>query len=350
MQHYRAPIWMAGSGPIGGHIQTIWPALFSRAHSPEDIVAATPGREHKLSYTRQRWDTPDGDFIDVDSLVPPGWSPGDSPVLVLFHGLEGSSQSHYSRAFALWAQHRGWAYVVPHFRGCSGELNRAPRFYHSGDHEEVDWILRRVSTQWGGPVSAVGISLGGNALLRWAQEAGSTAASVTSAVAAVCSPLDLTAAGHAIGSGFNRVSYNRMFLQTLKPKALAKLKTYPGLFDAQALAAAPDLYAYDAVVTAPLHGFASTEDYWQRCSSKPGLKAMKHVPTLVLNARNDPFIPAWSLPGRDDVGPAVTLWQPRQGGHVGFPAGRPPGHVAALPQSVASWLAQHAPKGHSRRR
>ena len=348
MQHYRAPFWMAGSGPLGGHLQTIWPALFSRAHGPDEpggdeARGLRPSdRAAKLPYARQRWDTPDGDFIDVDALIPAGWQIGSAPVLVLFHGLEGSSQSHYARAFAHWAHDHGWAYVVPHFRGCSGEPNLAPRFYHSGDFEEIDWILRRVAAQWGGPVSVVGVSLGGNALLRWAQEAGSTATSIASAVAAVCSPLDLAAAGQAIGAGFNRLSYNRMFLQTLKPKVLAKLERYPGLVDRQALMASQDLYAYDNAVTAPLHGFANTEDYWQRCSSKPGLREMKDVPALVLNALNDPFVPAWSLPGPQDVGSAVTLWQPHHGGHVGFPAGRPPGHVAALPDSVASWLAQHA--------
>lgn len=332
MQHYRAPLWTAGSGPLGGHIQTIWPALFSRAHS-----AAEP---HHLPYVRQRWTAPDGDFIDVDTLIPPSWQPGRLPVLVLFHGLEGSSQSHYARAFGHWAHQQGYAYVVPHFRGCSGELNAAPRFYHSGDHAEIDWILQRAAAQWGGPVWAVGVSLGGNALLRWAQEAGSTATQTASAVVAVCSPIDLAAAGHAIGTGFNRLAYNRMFLQTLKPKALAKLDVYPGLFDKQALLAARDLYEYDNAVTAPLHGFANTEDYWARCSAKPGLRDMKHVPALVINALNDPFVPAGSLPQAQDVGEAVTLWQPRHGGHVGFPAGRPPGHVAALPEAVTHWLRQ----------
>jgi predicted alpha/beta-fold hydrolase len=156
----------------------------------------------------------------------------------------------------------------------------------------------------------------------------------------VCSPIDLAAAGHAIGTGFNRLAYNRMFLQTLKPKALAKLDVYPGLFDKQALLSARDLYEYDNAVTAPLHGFANTEDYWARCSAKPGLRDMKHVPALVINALNDPFVPAGSLPQAQDVGEAVTLWQPRHGGHVGFPAGRPPGHVGALPEAVAHWLTQ----------
>ena len=332
---YRAPRWLAGHGALGGNVQTIWPALYSGTQADHGKLP--------VSYRRERWDTPDGDFIDVDfqeAALAMRLADGERPLLVLFHGLEGSSQSHYARAFAHWAHARGWDYAVPHFRGCSGELNLAPRTYHSGDHAELDWILRRLRLRHAGPMLAVGISLGGNVLLRWAQEAGAASTQVLKAAVAVSSPLDLAAAGHAIGRGFNRQVYNRMFLNSMKPKALAKLKQYPGLFDEAALRASRDLYTYDNVFTAPLHGFTSTEDYWSRCSSKPGLKAMRELPALVINARNDPFIPAHSLPSRGEVGPAVTLWQPHEGGHVGFPAGSFPGHVADLPQAVGNWLIQ----------
>jgi len=332
---YRAPRWLAGHGPLAGNVQTIWPALYSRAHVDRGNVPVV--------YRRERWDTPDRDFIDVDFLAAKADADANAdqrPLLVLFHGLEGSSQSHYARAFAHWAHAQGWDYVVPHFRGCSGELNRGPRAYHSGDHAEINWILRRLALGHAGPVLAVGVSLGGNALLRWAQEAGSGASQVVKAVVAISSPIDLAAAGHAIGRGFNRQVYTRMFLNTMKPKALAKLKQFPGLFNEAALRASRDLYEYDNVFTAPLHGFASTEDYWAKCSAKPGLRHMRDVPALVLNARNDPFVPASCLPTRGEVGPAVTLWQPHEGGHVGFPAGRFPGHVADLPQAVGQWLTQ----------
>ncbi len=333
MKHYRAPRWLAGHGAWGGNAQTIWPARFSTAHPH---LSNAP-----IAYRRERWPSPDGDFVDVDFFKAGPLAPAPRPMLVLFHGLEGSSQSHYSRAFAHWAHAQGWDYAVPHFRGCSGELNLAPRSYHSGDFAEIDWILRRMHGQHDGPLLVVGISLGGNVLLRWAQEMGGEAQAITRAIAAVCSPLDLAAAGHVLGRGFNRLVYTRMFINSMKPKALAKLQQHPGLFNEAAMRAAQDLYVYDNVYTAPLHGFANTEDYWARCSAKPGLKAMKHVPALVLNARNDPFVPASSLPGAQDVGPAVTLWQPMEGGHVGFPSGAWPGHVAALPEAVGAWLKQH---------
>jgi predicted alpha/beta-fold hydrolase len=264
-------------------------------------------------------------------------TPAHDTLLILFHGLEGSSRGHYAEAFADFARRKGLSYAVPHFRGCSGELNLGPRAYHSGDFEEIGWLLSRFRAQHAGPIVAVGISLGGNALMRWAGEMGEAAAKVVSAVASVCSPLDLTASGHAIGQGFNRQVYTRMFLRTMKPKAMRKLAQYPGLFDAKALLAARDLYEFDDVFTAPLHGFKNTQDYWARASAKPHLSRIR-IPALAINARNDPFVPADSLPRTGQVGPHVTLWQPEHGGHVGFTNGRLPGRLDALPQAVGGWL------------
>ena len=298
-------------------------------------------------FRRERWTTPDADFIDVDFLAggeacPPAAHSAETPMLVVFHGLEGSSRSHYCQAFAEVAQERGWACALPHFRGCSGELNHAPRAYHSGDYEEIAWILAQLRARHPGPVIAAGVSLGGNALLRWAAEAGSDASSHVKAVAAICSPLDLAAGGHAIGRGFNRQIYTRMFLRTMVPKALRKWEQHPGLFDRDALLAARDLYAFDNVFTAPVHGFRNTEDYWHRASSKPLLSHIR-VPALVVNALNDPFVPASSLPRAGEVGPCVTLWQPSHGGHVGFAQGPWPGHVRAMPDAVSAWLTAQLP-------
>ncbi len=317
MQAYRAPRWLPG-----GNLQTIWPALFSR-----------PPPGPLPQYLRERWDTPDGDFIDVDHQ--PG-APG-KPWLVLFHGLESSSTSAYALAFAHVAQALGWQFSVPHFRGCSGELNRGPRAYHSGDFEEIGWIMARLRQRHGAPLLAAGVSLGGNALLRWAEEAGDTAAATAGAVAAISSPIDLTAAGQAIDSGFNRLVYARMFLRSMKPKALAKWQQHPGLFDRDKLIAARTLHDFDDVFTGPLHGFAGTADYWARASAKPHLHRIR-IPALVLNARNDPFVPAASLPVAQAVGRHVTLWQPAHGGHVGFAQGRFPGHAVGMAEAVAGWL------------
>ncbi|MFT4195017.1 YheT family hydrolase [Ottowia sp.] len=317
---YRAPIWLPG-----GHVQTIWPVL--RNQWPSGPRAA---------YRRERWDTPDGDFIDVDWLdAAPN---ARAPLLVLFHGLEGNSRSHYAEAFAAWARQHGLGFAVPHFRGCTDEINRAPRAYHCGDFEEIDWILRRFAERSAGsPVLAVGVSLGGNALLRWAGEAGVSAGQQASAIAAVCAPLDMAAGGRAIGRGFNRLVYTPMFLRTLKAKARAKLAQHPGLFDPARLDAVRDLHDFDDLFTAPLHGFADADDYWRRASSKPHLARIR-VPALALNARNDPFVPAASLPRPGEAGPCVTLWQPGQGGHVGFP----PGDLGWLPRAVGGWLLAQA--------
>jgi predicted alpha/beta-fold hydrolase len=319
MHGYRAPAWLPG-----GNLQTIWSALGARTHAGE-----------RPRFVRERWTAPDGDFIDVDFLSA---APEGAPLLVVFHGLEGSSASPNVLAFAEAARRRGWALAVPHFRGCSGELNHAPRAYHSGDHEEVGWILQRLRARTHAPLRAAGISLGGNALLRWAQEAGEAAWPIARAVASVSSPIDLAAAGRAIDSGWNRLVYARMFLATMKPRALERLARHPGLFDGARVRGARTMREFDDAFTAPLHGFAGVDDYYARASAKPGLAAMR-LPALVLNARNDPFVPAASLPRPHEVSASVTLWQPAHGGHCGFPAGAPPAHVHTMPEAVIDWLA-----------
>jgi predicted alpha/beta-fold hydrolase len=313
---YRAPGWLRGA-----HAQTIWPAVF----------APRP----RASYRRERWETPDGDFIDLDwaDALPPGAPPGFRPLLVLFHGLEGSSDSHYARSLMASANARGCAGVVVHFRGCSGEPNRRPRAYHSGDSEEADWVLRRIAAQRAatgssGPLLAVGVSLGGNVLLKWLGERGRDAGFVAAA-AAVSPPQDLHAGAISLSRGFNRI-YTANFLATLRRKSLAMLERHPGLFDAERVARSRDFFAFDDLVTAPLHGFASAIDYWTRSSCRPFLRGIA-VPTLVINALNDPFLPASALATHAEVSRAVRLEYPAQGGHVGFVAGGPPGRLDWLP-------------------
>jgi hypothetical protein len=309
---YIAPGWLPG-----GHLQTIVPAK----------LVPLP----RVAYRRERWDTPDGDFIDVDFALPEPGDPG-APLLVLFHGLEGSSQSHYSRSLMRDAADRGWRGLVVHFRGCSGEPNRLPRAYHSGDSEEGDWILRRVHARWPqARLHAVGVSLGGNMLAKWLGERAEDAQFVTAA-ASVGSPLDLAAGGAALARGFNRV-YTRMFLATLKPKALDKVRRFPGVASEERLRSSRNLYEFDNEYTAPVHGFRDTEDYWARASGKPWLPGVR-VPHLVLNALNDPFVPAASLPRPHEVSRYVRLEQPVGGGHIGFARGAVPGRLDYLPQRL----------------
>jgi predicted alpha/beta-fold hydrolase len=315
---YVAPAWLPGP-----HLQTIYPALLPRPVLP---------------YRRQRWETPDGDFIDLD------WIDGvaGAPLVVLFHGLEGGSRSHYSLSFMGAVRERGWHGVVLHFRGCSGEPNRLPRAYHSGDTYEADWTLSRLKAAFPDvPVYVLGVSLGGNLLLKWLGEQAGAAGAVVAGAAAVCAPLDLMAAGQALENGFNRF-YARYFLDSLKPKVLAKLARHPDLVDPRLVdpgrvARAATMREFDDAFTAPVHGFRDTDDYWTRASSKPWLRRIV-VPTLVLNSRNDPFLPERALPDRAAVSPSVLLEFPAEGGHVGFCTGPFPGRLTWLPLRVLDFF------------
>ena len=308
---YRAPAWLPG-----GHLQTLYPSLFLRVLP--------------VVYRRERLELEDGDFLDFDWV---DGTPG-APLVMLFHGLEGSADSHYARGLMAHAKARGWHGVVAHFRGCSGEDKRLPRAYFAGDSEDIERMLRHVKTRHPDvPLYAVGVSLGGNALLKWLGEAGEAARVLVERAAGVSAPLDLAAAGNALDRGFNRLVYTARFLGTLKRKALRKAQRFPGMLDARAVAAATTFREFDTLVTARLHGFRDADDYWLRVSSGPLLNAIT-VPTLVINAKNDPFLPAWALPAAADVSPAVILEQPDSGGHVAFPSGPFPGNLDWLPQRL----------------
>ncbi|WJF89730.1 alpha/beta fold hydrolase [Paraburkholderia bonniea] len=330
--HYRAPFWLPS-----GHLQTIVPAL----------IAPRPD----VTYQRERWDTPDGDFIELDWLVPspPSVSAtsaqdthAEAPLFVLFHGLEGGSASHYAHVLMAAARGLGWRGVVPHFRSCSGPLNLLPRFYHLADSAEVDWVLRRLRSAHRGPIVVAGVSLGGNVLLRWLGERRADAGFIAAA-AAISAPLDVHAGGRVLAQGFGMI-YTRNFLKTLKRKAQQKLLQYPGLFDHAAMQASRTMYEFDNVVTAPLHGFRNADDYWTRATTRPLLPHIT-VPTLILNARNDPFLPSSALPTPAEVAPTVELDQPEHGGHVGFMTGPFPGRIEWLAQRVLGYLTPFARHG-----
>lgn len=317
---YRAPPWLPG-----GNLQTLYPAL----------LAPRP----QIVWRRERWDTPDGDFIDLDWTTTP--VAADAPLFILFHGLEGSSRSHYARALMHAAAQRSWQGVVVHFRGCGGELNRLPRAYHSGDSDEIDWILRRIAPT-AERLVATGISLGGNALLKWLGERGDAAQAVLARAAAVSAPLDLQASGDALDRGLNRVLYTRMFLKSMKASACTKLAAHRLNIDAARMLAARTLRAFDDAYTAPLHGFRDVDDYWTRASSAPWLAHIR-VPTLVLNAKNDPFLPRATLAAATrEASASVLLESPETGGHVGFLEGPFPGRHGWLPRRLLEFLSEDA--------
>ena len=303
---YRSPWWLRGK-----HLQTIFPAAWMRL--PEVV------------YRRESWETPDGDQIELDWVDNATNNP--APLVVLFHGLEGNSHSHYALRLMHYLHRIQWRGVVVHFRGCGGAANRLPRGYHCGDSSEIDWILRRLRTQVGGTIHVVGVSLGGNALLKWLGEQEEQAVSVIDTAVAISAPLALPTTGHVLGKGFNRI-YARLFLKTLRPKALAMIAQHGLPFDSGAIGQVNNLWQYDDLFTAPLHGFKDADDYWATANSRPYLMSIK-VPTLLINARNDPFLPEQDLPLDEEVAPCVVRDFPKQGGHAGF----------VSPKNQPDWLA-----------
>jgi predicted alpha/beta-fold hydrolase len=325
----------------------------------QTLFGALLAPTNKIRFVRERVDTPDGDFIDLDWTIPGSASAPERlqdstlshtaaarwlteleqqklseaaqiPALLLFHGLEGSSRSRYAQSLATHFRAKGWIVVVAHFRGCSGFANRLARAYHSGDSADIGFILQTVHqkaprARW----YAAGVSLGGNALLKYL---GEYCAQIDwlSGAAAISAPLDLVAAGnHLSDNRFNREVYSRYFLRSLKPKVLEKARRYPGVIDVVKVNQARDLRDFDHAYTAPMHGFKDAIDYWSQSASKPWLKKIT-TPTLVLNARNDPFLPEHSLVGPDECSDAITLHQPALGAHVGFVSGSWPGNLNSL--------------------
>ena len=287
-------------------------------------------RQRLGAVTRERFDTPDGDFVDVD------WLSGrpEAPVLLVLHGLEGTDRSHYIGGLFQHARARGWRAGVLYFRSCSGELNRLPRFYHSGDTSDLDHVLRVLADREPGRrVGAVGISIGGNVLLKWLGEQGDGASKLLAGAVAISVPFDLMACARVMDRGLQKVLYTASFMRSFRQKTRAKALAYPDFVDVTAALRARTFAAYDRVVTAPLHGFADEVDYWQRASSGPYLAHIRR-PTLLINALDDPFIPASSLPDPRELPPAVRAEFVPIGGHVGF--------VEGAPWRAGSWAERRA--------
>jgi predicted alpha/beta-fold hydrolase len=303
-EHTYRPAWWVP----GGHAQTLWAKFFRR--------------RRPLHARRERWTTPDGDFVEVYRAD----AERRAPRLLLLHGLEGTVRSHYVGGFFREARRRGWAADLLIFRGCGDEPNTAPRFYHSGETTDLRFVIDRIRDENPGvPLLLAGVSLGGNVLLKFLGEAGESAREYLAAAAAISVPFDLERGARFIGRGFSKI-YDRHFLRSLRRKALDKLVRYPDLFDQDALMHAENIYDFDDAVTAPVHGFDDAHDYYSRSSSIGFLDRVR-VPTLLLSAVDDPFLPSEVLEEVRSIGasnPALQLEFTAHGGHVGFVGGRVP--------------------------
>lgn len=313
---FRPAWWLPGS-----HAQTLWPVLGRR-------------RPH-LALRRERLELPDGDFLDLD------WTPNQQgPLVVILHGLEGSSRSHYARGLLAAVIKARWRGVVMHFRGCSDEPNRLTRSYCAGDTADiaycVDWLRQREPAT---PLAVVGYSLGGNALLKWLGEAGQTA--LPQAAVAVSVPFLLDAAARRLRRGFSQL-YQAHLLRELKLSYQRKFSSRKnGPLPLAKLAELRDFYEFDDRITAPLHGYAGVHDYYARASCRPYLRNI-HTPTLILHALDDPFMHPEAIPDADELSPSVQLELSPRGGHVGFVSGPWPWRAEYwLERRIPAFLATH---------
>jgi predicted alpha/beta-fold hydrolase len=286
----------------GAHLQTLFPHLFRR-HRPPPL-------------RRERIELPDGDFVDID------WGPEyDGPLILLLHGLEGSIRSHYASGLMRSLGRCGFQVVLMNFRGCSGEPNRLPRSYHSGDTGDLDTLVRLLHQQMPDrKLFLVGVSLGGNVLLKWLGE--NPGQEFVHKAVAISVPFELNKAALRLQSGVSRL-YQYHLLRKLRHSTRAKAKRLHLPIDLDQLDRLDSFRAFDDRVTAPLHGFAGVDDYYRRSSSRQFLIKIR-TPTLVLHALDDPFMTPDAVPDHGELGPGVTLELSKGGGHVGFIAGNWP--------------------------
>jgi uncharacterized protein len=279
-------------------------------------------RRRQVRRRRERMETADGDFVDLDWVLSP--ASVHAPILLVLHGLEGSAASHYALGLLAAAAERGWRALTLNFRSCSGEPNRLPRFYHSGDTADLDHVVRMISSRHpDAMMGAVGVSLGGNVLLKWLGEQGEAAPRQVAGAVGISVPFDLEACARVLDRGLPKTLYTSNFLRTLRRKVRAKAKTHPGFVDVKAALRARTFAAYDRIVTAPLHGFTDERDYWRRSSSGPFLARIRR-PVLLINALDDPFIPVASLPAAAALPPGIQTEFTAHGGHAGFLEGGVP--------------------------
>jgi len=293
---YRAPVLFTNP-----HVQTVFPTIFRKVTG--------------VSYRRERIDTPDGDFLDLD------WSTvGSQRLAILLHGLEGNSTRTYILGMVKALNKNGWDAVAVNFRGCSGESNRTLRFYHSGETSDLDNVVSRaLGLGIHRALALIGFSLGANVILKYLGERGNGVhASIKKAVA-FSVPCDLTSSSLELGRFSNR-PYMRRFLGMLREKIRMKMEVLPGSINDHGYERIKNFKDFDDTYTAPIFGFKNAEDYWKRASSKPSLPDIS-VPTLIVNAADDPFLGEPCYPV-EEAAQSKTLFLevPDHGGHVGFVA------------------------------
>ncbi len=329
---FRPAWWLPGP-----HAQTIGARLLR-------------SRAGETRLQRERLELPDGDFLDLD------FAGGDprSPLVVVLHGLEGSARSRYALEMYRALQARDIQAVGLNFRSCSGELNRVPRLYHSGDTGDLAWVLQLLAQRFPGrPIGAAGFSLGGNVLLKYLGEPGPHRPSpslgdsrpvvgrgVVRAAAAVSAPFDLAAGARHLEVGFSRL-YRRYLVTKLKRKTRVKAALLRGRVSMEQVRSARTFVEFDDAATAPLHGFADAADYYARSSCGQYLPAIR-VPTLLIHSADDPFLPASAIPREAVAGnPLLSADFTEYGGHVGFVSGRPWAPVFWAEERAAAFLAEH---------
>lgn len=298
------------------HLQTIWPRFFN---------------SNKTHYPKERLELTDGDFVDLSWTANP--EPGQA-IIIIFHGLEGCVESPYVQGIMRAITVHGWVAVLMHFRGCSGEPNRLPRSYHSGDTADIQFCIDHLHIRYANnPLFALGYSLGGNALLKYLGEQQTT--TPLQAAIAVSVPFELNRGADKLNQGFSKF-YQWYLVGKLRDKMRQKFKQQTASIDISNLDSYRDFWQFDHCVTAPLHGFESAKEYYRLSSSRQYLNHIK-IPTLLIHAQDDPFLPIDAIPTPHDLSNTVQLELCKHGGHVGFISG-------SNPFKPKFWLEQRIPE------
>lgn len=297
------------------HSQTLWPTLCRR-----DIK--------NIHLQRERLELPDGDFIDLE------WSGnGNGPVVLILPGFEGSINSPYAKGLLLSINQNGWRGVLMNFRGCSGEPNRLSRSYHSGETTDLNTVVNILHQREPNiDLAVIGVSVGGNMLLKWLGETGQK--NLITAAVAISVPFELQKTVRRIHQGFSRV-YEKHLLRCALKRLSVKFQRIPGPIDVSGLHAIHSMQDFDDKITAPLHGFIDGKDYYLKSSSRQFLSGI-NVPTLLIQAKDDPFLTIDTLPKKDELPSCVKLEVTEGGGHVGFVTGK-------FPWQAEYWLEQRIP-------